>query len=71
VPPGDPAALAAAISALAADPRRRGAMAGQGRAYVQRFFDRDDLARQYRKILDNPTGAAEPDAASEDGPPCG
>jgi glycosyltransferase involved in cell wall biosynthesis len=52
VPPGDPAALAAAISALAADPGRRAVMAAQGRAYVQRFFDRDDLARQYRKILE-------------------
>ncbi len=52
VPPGDHAALAAAISALAADPGRRAAMATRGRAYVQRFFDRDDLARQYRKILE-------------------
>jgi hypothetical protein len=69
VPPGDHAALAAAISALAADPRRRGAMAGQGRAYVERFFDRGDLARQYRKILDNPTSAAGPDPASRDGRP--
>jgi glycosyltransferase involved in cell wall biosynthesis len=51
VPPGDHTALATAISALAADTGRRAAMAAQGRAYVQRFFDRDDLARQYRKIL--------------------
>jgi glycosyltransferase involved in cell wall biosynthesis len=69
VPPGDHAALAEAISALAADPRRRAAMAGQGRAYVERFFDRGDLARQYRKILDNPTSAAGPDPASRDGRP--
>jgi len=52
VPPGDAAALAGAISGLAGDPRRRGAMAGQGRAYVQRLFDSGDLARQYRKLLE-------------------
>ena len=56
VPPGDHAALGAAIGALAADPGRRAAMARQGRAYVQRFFDRDDLARQYRKILEGWAG---------------
>lgn len=51
VPPGDAAALAEAVSSLAADPRRRARMASQGRAYVERFFDRAELARQYRKIL--------------------
>jgi glycosyltransferase involved in cell wall biosynthesis len=51
VPPGDSAALAAAIRDLAADPQRRAVSAAQGRAYVQRFFDRAELARQYRKIL--------------------
>jgi len=51
VPPGDSAALATAIKALAADPERRAVIAAQGRAYVERFFDRADLARQYRKIL--------------------
>jgi hypothetical protein len=54
VPPGDPAALASAIADLAGDPRRRAAMAAQGRAYVERFFDRAELARQYRKILETP-----------------
>jgi glycosyltransferase involved in cell wall biosynthesis len=54
VPPGDPAALATAIADLAGDPRRRAAMAAQGRAYVERFFDRTELARQYRKILETP-----------------
>jgi hypothetical protein len=60
VPPGDTAALAAAIGLLVADQRRRAAMAAAGRAYVERFFDRDDLAREYRKILDGPgrTGPA-------------
>mgnify|MGYP001432943409 CR=1 FL=1 len=56
VPPEDPAALADAIGALAADPRRRAAMGQQGRAYVERFFDRAELAREYRKLLDAPGG---------------
>jgi glycosyltransferase involved in cell wall biosynthesis len=54
VPPGDSAALAAAIRDLAADPLRRADMAARGRAYVERFFDRAELARQYRKILQTP-----------------
>ena len=56
VPPADTAALAAAVRELAADPERRAAMARQGRAYVQRFFDRAELARQYRKVIDVPGG---------------
>ncbi len=52
VPPEDSAALAEAIGALAADPARRDAMGRQGRAYVERFFDRAELSREYRKILD-------------------
>jgi glycosyltransferase involved in cell wall biosynthesis len=51
VPPGDSAALAGAIKELAADPERRAVIAARGRAYVERFFDHADLARQYRKIL--------------------
>jgi len=51
VPPGDSDALAAAIRDLAADRDERAVMAAQGRAYVERFFDRAELARQYRKIL--------------------
>jgi glycosyltransferase involved in cell wall biosynthesis len=54
VPPGDGAALARAIDALAADPLRRAAMGRQGRCYVQKYFDRDALARQYRKLFDSP-----------------
>ena len=56
VPPGDGATLAAAIGALAADPARRAAMGRQGRCYVEKYFDRDTLARQYRKLLDSPGG---------------
>jgi glycosyltransferase involved in cell wall biosynthesis len=56
VPPEDSHALATAIAALAADPSRRAGMARQGREYVERFFDRGELSRQYRKILDAPGG---------------
>jgi glycosyltransferase involved in cell wall biosynthesis len=51
VPPEDSAALANAIRALAADPRRRAAMGQAGRAHVERCYDRAALAREYRKIL--------------------
>jgi glycosyltransferase involved in cell wall biosynthesis len=51
VPPEDPGALADAIRALADDPARRAEMGQRGRVYVERFFDRDQLAREYRKIL--------------------
>ncbi len=52
VPPEDSAALADAIRALTADPQRRQAMGRQGRAHVERCFDRAALAREYRKILE-------------------
>ena len=52
VPPEDSEALARAISELAADPERRLAMGRQGRTYVERFFDRTELAKEYRKILE-------------------
>jgi glycosyltransferase involved in cell wall biosynthesis len=52
VPPEDAGALADAIGALAADPTRRAVMGQRGRAYVERFFDRDELAKEYRKILE-------------------
>ena len=56
VPPGDSAALAAAVRALAADPARRQAMGRQGRCYVEKHFDRAALAALYRKLLDSPGG---------------
>jgi glycosyltransferase involved in cell wall biosynthesis len=52
VPPEDSAALADAIRALAADPGRRAGMSQAGRTFVERFYDRVALAREYRKILD-------------------
>jgi hypothetical protein len=51
VPPGDSAALAAAVRVLAADPGRRQEMGRQGRCYVEKYFDRGTLARHYRKLL--------------------
>ncbi len=56
VPPEDSEALADAISVLAADPARRDAMGRRGRAYVERFFDRSELAAEYRKIIGPPSG---------------
>ena len=56
VPPEDSDALADAIKSLAADPERRQAMGRQGRRYVEKYFDRETLARQYRKLLDSPGG---------------
>jgi hypothetical protein len=56
VAPEDGAALAAAIGELAADPRRRQAMGERGRRYVELYFDQHALARQYRKLLDDPGG---------------
>jgi len=51
VPMEDTAELAEAIAKLAANPERRRAMGEQGRSHVEHFFDRIELARQYRKIL--------------------
>ncbi len=56
VPPGDAGALASAISDLAADPLRRAEMGRVGRCYVERFFDRAALAREYRKVLELAVG---------------
>jgi hypothetical protein len=54
VPPEESDALAGAVTALAANPVSRQAMGREGRWYVERFFDRVALAREYRKILDAP-----------------
>jgi glycosyltransferase involved in cell wall biosynthesis len=56
VAPEDSDAIAFAIRELAADPARRAAMGRQGRTYVERFFDRAELAREYRKLLEIPGG---------------
>ncbi len=49
VPPGDPAALAAAVQRLAADPEAARSMAERGREWVLRKFDTQTNAR---KLLD-------------------
>lgn len=51
VQPGDPAALATAIRGLAADPLRATRMGTAGREYLQRFFNRADLAAQMETVL--------------------
>jgi hypothetical protein len=52
VPPEDSGSLAAAITALAAEPGLRETIAETGRAFVERRYDRAALAREYHKILD-------------------
>ena len=56
VPPEDGAALAGAIRELAADPEHRLAMGRAGRRHVENSYDRRELAREYRKILDSAGG---------------
>ncbi|HYE99751.1 MAG TPA: glycosyltransferase family 4 protein [Planctomycetota bacterium] len=51
VPPGDPAALAAAIRRLAAEPARLAEMGRRGRAHVLAHYDRRALAARYAGIL--------------------
>jgi glycosyltransferase involved in cell wall biosynthesis len=58
VPPEDSGSLAAAISALAADPQLRAVIGQTGRAFAERCYDRAALAREYRKILDLESFAA-------------
>lgn len=50
VPPGDPAALAGAIAALAADPARRRAMGRAGRERVERLYAIPNIAEVYRAL---------------------
>ncbi|MBX6389782.1 MAG: glycosyltransferase family 4 protein [Frankia sp.] len=61
VPPEEPAALAEAIRALAADPAKRARMARVGRAYVERHFDRAALAERYRRLLLSVLGHTTPE----------
>ena len=55
VPPEDSSALAEAVRELAANHQKREQMGNQGRLYVEQFFDRTVLAREYRKLLDQLT----------------
>jgi glycosyltransferase involved in cell wall biosynthesis len=58
-PPGDPAALAAALSALADDPARRAAMGAAARAQAERRWDRRLLAERFCEVVE---AAARPPA---------
>jgi glycosyltransferase involved in cell wall biosynthesis len=50
VPPGDPAALAAALAELAGDPARRMAFGTAGRARVAERFSLARMVRDYRRV---------------------
>jgi glycosyltransferase involved in cell wall biosynthesis len=62
VPPGDESALAAAMTALLADPARRAALGGAGRARVDRRFTRarmvQEVAALYREAAGFPRESA-------------
>ena len=51
VPPGDPAALAGALSALAGDAARRAAMGAAARAVAVSRFDERDVLEGYRALF--------------------
>ncbi len=51
VPPEDPRALAAALSALAADPGRRAAMGAAGRRAAERDFGREAWLGRWEELL--------------------
>lgn len=61
VPPGDPAAIAAAISRLMEDPARRGELGRSGRAKIEREFDsRIGAATLHRMVFGvEPASSAE------------
>jgi glycosyltransferase involved in cell wall biosynthesis len=56
VPPGNPAALAEAMRALADDPSRAQAMGRQGRQHVEAHFDRVALAAQLEQLVQELAG---------------
>ena len=56
VPPGDPAALAAAIRSLADDPQKAREMGWNGRRCVEERYDRAALAGKLAKLLEEMVG---------------
>lgn len=56
VPPGDPAALAAAVRRLAADPALAGAIGEAGRAVYERRASEEVLGVRWREILERALG---------------
>jgi glycosyltransferase involved in cell wall biosynthesis len=65
VPPGDPAALATAIAALARDPERRARMGAEGRARWSARFTAERMVRETEALYRRALGA---DAAALDSP---
>jgi glycosyltransferase involved in cell wall biosynthesis len=53
VSPGDPAALADAIRHLATDPARAQAMGSKGKAYLERNFDREQIAERLLVVVNS------------------
>jgi glycosyltransferase involved in cell wall biosynthesis len=51
-PPGDPGALAAALTELAGDPRLRAALGGAARRRVERDFDLERCTRRFGEALE-------------------
>ena len=64
VPPDDPAALAEALSALAADPARRADLGARGRQYVCAHHSWDRLAAALAPALEGRTAAGRPGDAA-------
>jgi colanic acid biosynthesis glycosyl transferase WcaI len=54
--PGDPAALAAAVTALLDDPARRAAMGRAGRAFFDTTYARDGALAAWTRVLEDVTG---------------
>lgn len=51
VPPGDPAAMAAALRSLASTPEQTRAMGAAGRSFLEAHFNRPQLAAQLEAVL--------------------
>ena len=58
VPPGDEAALAAALAALAGDPARRAAIGAANRAKAVADYDEDAMLAAYRQVYGEACGAS-------------
>ncbi|QKW05734.1 glycosyltransferase family 4 protein [Streptomyces sp. NA04227] len=60
VPPDDPGALAAAVTALLCEPRRRAALRLTARTQTRSWPTEDDMVAQVLSVYDELTGQAEP-----------